>query len=116
MAAIAAVSRLAVCGDEIIVNDDSYGGTYRLMSQVATQMGIKVTYIDMAGHEGTKTLKKSISSKTRLVMIESPTNPLQKICNIRELSAICHANNHSIGTLLSIDNTILSLFSADHWK
>jgi O-acetylhomoserine/O-acetylserine sulfhydrylase-like pyridoxal-dependent enzyme len=49
MAAIAAISRLACAGDEVIVNDDSYGGTYRVMSKVATRMGILVKYINMAG-------------------------------------------------------------------
>ena len=53
MAAISAVSRLAQAGDEIIVNDDSYGGTYRLMSSVATRHGIKVTYLNMSGERGT---------------------------------------------------------------
>ena len=44
----------------------------------------------------------------RLVMIESPTNPMQRICNIRELANVCHGNGHSEGTLLSIDNTMMS--------
>lgn len=52
MAAISAVVRLAQAGDEVIVNDDSYGGTYRLMSSVATRHGIKVTYINMSGDQG----------------------------------------------------------------
>jgi cystathionine beta-lyase len=41
-------------------------------------------------------------------MIESPTNPIQRICNIRELAQVCHSNNHPLGTLLSIDNTMMS--------
>jgi len=108
MAAIAAVSRLVRNGEEIIVNDDSYGGTYRIMSKIAVRQGIKVTYVDLSGSEGVKNLQNAISSATRLVMIESPTNPLQRICDIRGLAAICRANNHPIRTLLSIDNTMMS--------
>ena len=108
MAALAAVTRLVQCGEEVIVNDDSYGGTYRLMSKVATRHGIKVRYINMAGPEGPKELKQAISSTTKLVMIESPTNPMQRICDVRALAKICHENNHPTGTLLSIDNTMMS--------
>lgn len=108
MAAIAAVSRLVQQGEEIIVNDDSYGGTYRIMSKIAVRQGIKITYINMAGAEGPANLKAAISNITRLVMIESPTNPMQRICDIRRLSEVCHANGHPSGTLLSIDNTMMS--------
>lgn len=108
MAAIAAVTRLAGLGDEVIVNDDSYGGTYRLMAKVATQQGIEVTYVNLAGKEGPKNLLEKISSKTRLVMIESPTNPNQRICDIRKLAEICHSTKHPKGTLLFIDNTMMS--------
>ena len=108
MAALSAVTRLAAAGDEIIVNDDSYGGTYRLMSKVAARQGIKVKYVNMAGKAGPANLEAAISPITKLVMIESPTNPMQRICNIRSLANICHANGHPAGTLLSIDNTMMS--------
>ena len=108
MAALSAVTRLVKSGDEVIVNDDSYGGTYRLMSKVASRQGIRVRYVNMAGKAGPSRLADAINASTRLVMIESPTNPMQRICNIRELSNICHANDHEEGTLLSIDNTMMS--------
>ena len=108
MSALAAVTRLVQAGEEIIVNDDSYGGTYRLMSKVASRQGIRVRYINMSGKAGPSNLHNAINSSTKLVMIESPTNPMQRICNIKELARICHANNHSTGTLLSIDNTMMS--------
>ena len=108
MSAIAAVSRLVDGGDEVIVNDDSYGGTYRLMSRIATRQGIRVRYVNMAGKGGPANLEAAINESTRLVMIESPTNPMQRICNIRALADICHANKHRTGTLLSIDNTMMS--------
>lgn len=108
MSALAAVTRLVQVGEEIIVNDDSYGGTYRLMSKIATRQGVRVRYINMAGKVGPSNLQHAINSSTKLVMIESPTNPMQRICNIRELARICHANDHPKGTLLSIDNTMMS--------
>ena len=108
MAALSAVTRLVTSGDEVIVNDDSYGGTYRLMSKVASRQGIRVRYVNMAGKAGPSNLAQAINSSTRLVMIESPTNPMQRICNIEELARICHANDHKEGTLLSIDNTMMS--------
>jgi cystathionine beta-lyase len=108
MAALTAVTRLIQAGEEVIVNDDSYGGTYRLMSKVATRQGIKVRYIDMSGKAGPANLQAAINPLVKMVMIESPTNPMQRICNIRELAKICHANDHPTGTLLSIDNTMMS--------
>jgi cystathionine beta-lyase len=122
MAAIAAVSRLVKAGEEILVNDDSYGGTYRIMSKIATRQGIIIKYINMSGPQGPNTLQGEISDKTKLVMIESPTNPIQRICDIRALASICHSNLLSDGgfTFLSIDNTMMSpalsrplLFGAD---
>ena len=108
MAALAAVVKLAKNGEEIIANDDSYGGTYRLLSQICVSLGVIVTYIDMSSEGGPQALKDAISAKTKLVMIESPTNPIHRVCNIRELAKICHENNHPGGTLLSIDNTMMS--------
>jgi cystathionine beta-lyase len=108
MAAITAVTRVVKAAEEVIVNDDSYGGTYRLMSKVATQHGIRVRYVNMAGRCGPQNLKEALTSDTRLVMIESPTNPMQRICDIRALAKVCHANDHVHGTLLSIDNTMMS--------
>lgn len=62
----------------------------------------------MAGKAGPANLQQAISPATKLVMIESPTNPMQRICNISDLARICHANAHASGTLLSIDNTMMS--------
>lgn len=108
MSALTTVVKLAKSGEEIIANDDSYGGTYRLLSKICTRLGVIVTYIDLSGPNGPETLRKSITPRTKLVMIESPTNPIHRICNIRELSKVCHSNNHPEGTLLSIDNTMMS--------
>jgi len=65
MAALAAVTRLLAAGDEVIVNDDSYGGTYRLMSKVCSRQGIKVKYVNMTGKAGPACLEAEISPATR---------------------------------------------------
>ena len=104
MAALSAVARLARQGEEIILNDDSYGGTYRLLSKVAGRQGINIRYVDMSGDSGPANLRTVITDKTKLVMIESPTNPMQRICNIKDIATICH----QFSALLSVDNTMMS--------
>ena len=66
MAALTTIGKLACMGDEIIVNDDSYGGTYRLMSKVCSRQGIKVTYVNLSGKEGPSILQAVINSQTRI--------------------------------------------------
>lgn len=104
MAALSAVSRLAHAGDEIVLSDDSYGGTYRLLSKVATKNGVGVKYVDLSGVDGPKNLAAALTDKTKLVMMESPTNPMQRICNIKALAEAAH----TVGALLSVDNTMMS--------
>lgn len=104
MAALSAVSRLAQAGDEIVLSDDSYGGTYRLLSKVASKHGVTVKYVDMSGEDGPKNVLSVLSERTKLVMMESPTNPMQRICDIQRLAEAAH----SVGALLSIDNTMMS--------
>ncbi|KAJ0412290.1 hypothetical protein ATCC90586_009480 [Pythium insidiosum] len=104
MAALSAVTRLAHAGDEIVLSDDSYGGTYRLLSKVAAKNGVVIKYADFSGEQGPKNLAAVVSDKTKLVMMESPTNPMQRICDIRRLAEVAH----SVGALLSIDNTMMS--------
>ena len=67
----------------IMTSNNSYGGTYRLMSKVATKQGIHVKYVNMAGSDGPANLAAAITPITRIVMIESPTNPMQRICDIK---------------------------------
>lgn len=78
------------------------------MSNIATRHGILIKYINLAGRDGPSVLRENISSKTKLVMIESPTNPMQRICDIQKLADICRSNNHPTKTFLSIDNTMMS--------
>uniref|UniRef100_A0A7S3JYY9 cysteine-S-conjugate beta-lyase n=1 Tax=Aureoumbra lagunensis TaxID=44058 RepID=A0A7S3JYY9_9STRA len=104
MAALAAVTRLCKAGDEILLSDDSYGGTYRLLAKVCGKMGINTKYVAMDGHDGPARLEAAMSKNTKLVMVESPTNPMQRVCDLRALSKVCKKQ----GALLEVDNTLMS--------
>lgn len=101
LAAIDAVLKLLSAGDEIIAVDDIYGGAYRLFTHVYEKLGVKVHYVDTTDAENVANV---ISSKTKLVWIESPTNPTLKVSDIQEISKIAK----SVNALLVVDNTFAS--------
>lgn len=101
MAAITAVSRLLENGDEIIASDDLYGGSVRLLEQILPRQGISVRYVDTTDLSAVAT---EFTSKTKLVLVETPTNPLMRISDIAELARIAHDRD----ALLAVDNTMLS--------
>lgn len=99
MAAIDAVLRATLQpGDEVIAVADLYGGAYRLLAKVMEPAGIKVTFADLTQ---TDNLKQLISSQTKLLWLESPTNPLLNLVDIQALSEIAH----QYGVLVAVDNT-----------
>jgi cystathionine beta-lyase len=91
MAAIMAVTRFAKAGQEVVLSDDSYGGTYRLLAQVASQHNIPTKFVDLSGRKGAARLAAAMTIHTALVMCESPTNPMMRICDISVLAATAHA-------------------------
>ncbi|MEZ4795609.1 MAG: PLP-dependent aspartate aminotransferase family protein [Flavobacteriaceae bacterium] len=101
LAAIDSVLKLLSAGDEIIAVDDIYGGAYRLFTHVYEKLGVKVHYVDTTDAEN---VADKISSKTKLVWIESPTNPTLKVSDIQEISKI----TKSVNALLVVDNTFAS--------
>ncbi|WP_274475137.1 trans-sulfuration enzyme family protein [Mangrovimonas aestuarii] len=101
LAAIDAVLKLLSSGDEIIAVDDIYGGAYRLFTHVYEKLGVKVNYVDTTDADN---VAHAISSKTKLIWIESPTNPTLKVSNIEKISKIAK----SVGALLVVDNTFAS--------
>jgi len=101
LAAIDSVLKLLSAGDEIIAVDDIYGGAYRLFTNVYEKLGIKVHYVDTTDAEN---IANKISSRTKLVWIESPTNPTLKVSDIQEISKI----TKSVNALLVVDNTFAS--------
>ena len=101
MAAISAVCRLAKSGEEIIAGDDLYGGTIRLLEKVLPQQGISVRYVNTSDKDE---VQHAINNRTKLILIETPTNPLLRVADIGALAEIAHAND----VLLAVDNTMLS--------
>ena len=90
-------------GDEIVIPVDVYGGTYRLLNKVFQPQGCVVRQVDVADH---RTLAAALTSRTRLVWIESPTNPRLLVYDIAAIAAATHA----AGALLVVDNTFASPF------
>ena len=101
MAAITALCTMMKSGDHVVCSDNVYGGTGRLFDHVLTNYGLTFTYVDSSAAEN---IAKAITPATKLVHIETPTNPMMSITDIGAVSRICHAN----GVELSVDNTFLS--------
>lgn len=98
--AIHLVFELLCSGDHIIVAEDLYGGTHRLLN-ILHQKNISVSYVDATEAHNIST---AIQANTKMVLIETPSNPLQKIVNLAQTSEICKKNN----LLLAMDNSLLS--------
>jgi cystathionine beta-lyase len=98
LAAIDAVLKLLKPGDEVISTNDLYGGTYRLFTKVYEDFGIKFHFINM---EEASSIENYVNSRTKLIWIETPTNPMMNIIDIKVTAEI--SKKHSI--LFAIDNT-----------
>ncbi|MEJ7626731.1 MAG: cystathionine gamma-synthase [Ferruginibacter sp.] len=101
VAATDAVIKLLSPGDEVIAANDMYGGTYRLFSKIFEKFGIKFIYVDTTN---TNNISSAISNNTKLIWIETPTNPLMNITDIAAVAKIAAAS----GALLCVDNTFAS--------
>jgi cystathionine beta-lyase/cystathionine gamma-synthase len=101
VAATDAVIKLLAPGDEVICANDMYGGTYRLFTKVFEKFGIRFIYTNTTDAEN---VKKAVTANTKLIWIETPTNPLMNVSDIAAISAIAKANN----ILLAVDNTFAS--------
>lgn len=98
LAAIDAVLKLMKPGDEVISTNDLYGGTYRLFTKIYEDFGIKFYFVGM--HNADK-IESYITSKTKLIWVETPTNPMMNIIDIKAISKISKKHN----LLLAVDNT-----------
>ena len=98
LAATDCLLRLFKSGDEVIAMDDLYGGTYRLFTRLYKDSGIKFHFVDMTDLEKLQSL---INENTKLVWVETPTNPLMKLADIEEIAKITKAKN----ILFAVDNT-----------
>jgi cystathionine beta-lyase/cystathionine gamma-synthase len=101
MAAITALCTMMKSGDHVVCSDNVYGGTARLFDKVLANYGLTFTYVDTTDAEA---VRAAIRPETKLVHIETPTNPMMSVTDIRAVADICHAK----GVELSVDNTFLS--------
>ncbi|OJJ95898.1 hypothetical protein ASPACDRAFT_126179 [Aspergillus aculeatus ATCC 16872] len=103
MAALDVITRLLRPGDEVVTGDDLYGGTNRLLKYLSTNGGIIVHHVDTTDPEK---VREVLTSKTAMVLLETPTNPLIKIVDIPQIAAAAHEANPNC--LVSVDNTMMS--------
>jgi cystathionine gamma-lyase len=107
MAATSAVLNLLSAGDHVVVTDDLYGGTYRLFSRVLSRYGLEFTYVDMADVDA---VRAAVKPNTKMFWIETPTNPLLKLIDIRAISDMRTAlrGAQADKAIVVVDNTFAS--------
>jgi len=88
-------------GDHVVSNDDVYGGTFRIFDKIMQPLGIEASFVDLREPE---TLEAALTPRTRLVWLESPSNPLLRLIDIRRAGELCRAR----GIVLAVDNTFAS--------
>ena len=103
LAAIDAVIKLLKMGDEVISTNDLYGGSYRIFTQVFAQFGIHFKFVPM---NNVKAIEAAITTNTKLIWVETPTNPMMNIIDIAAVSEVAKKNN----VLLAVDNTFATPF------
>ena len=101
MAAINAIVTLLKTGDHVVCGNDLYGGTPRLFNQVMTGFGLEFSYVDTSD---TDKVESAIRKNTRMVYVETPTNPLMRLSDLAAISAICRRKK----VWLVVDNTFMS--------
>jgi len=101
MAAIHAIASLLKVGDHVVCGDDLYGGTPRLFNQVLTNFGLEFSYVDTSDADS---VERAIRKNTRMVHVETPTNPLMRLSDLPAISQICRRKKVE----LVVDNTFMS--------
>ncbi len=101
LASIQAVLGLVKSGDHLVVSDNVYGGTYRIMELIYKDYGIEFSWVDTSD---TKNIENAIKKNTKIVYIETPTNPMLSLTDIQAVAKICKAHNH----ICVVDNTFMT--------
>ena len=101
MAAINAVATMLKAGDHVVAGHNLYGGTPRLFNQVLVNFGLTFTYVDTAD---VNNVERAFQKNTRLAFLETPTNPLMQLCDLRAISEFSHRH----GVEVVVDNTFMS--------
>ncbi len=102
LAATSTVLQLLSAGDHVLAGDDLYGGSFRLFDKVYRRLGLSFSYVDPVG--GAAAFAAAMQPNTKLVWLESPTNPLLKLCDIAAVAEVCKSR----GVLLAVDNTFMT--------
>lgn len=105
LAATDTLAKLLSAGDHVVSGEGVYGGTYRLFSQVTARQGVEFSFVDASDPEAIRAAVRP--GKTRLLHLETPTNPMMTLTDLAEAAAIAH----EAGALLSVDNTFASPYN-----
>lgn len=101
LAAMDAVLKLLKPGDQVVSTDDLYGGSYRLFTKIFEDFGIRFHFVNMSNVDN---VEAAINKNTRMVWVETPTNPMMNVIDIKAVSVLCKSND----VLLAVDNTFAS--------
>jgi cystathionine gamma-lyase/cystathionine beta-lyase/cystathionine gamma-lyase/homocysteine desulfhydrase len=101
MAAITAISTFVKAGDHVVCSNMTYGGTYRYYTKILARYGVEFTFVDTANDEE---VRRAFRPNTKMLHLESPTNPTLRLCDIAKLSAFAHEK----GAMVVVDNTFCS--------
>jgi cystathionine beta-lyase/cystathionine gamma-synthase len=101
MAAITAVSTFVQAGDHVVCSNLTYGGTYRYFTKIQARYGVEFTFVDTAKENA---VREAMRPNTKLLFLETPTNPMMTLCDIPLLSRLAHER----GALVAVDNTFAS--------
>jgi cystathionine gamma-lyase/cystathionine beta-lyase/cystathionine gamma-lyase/homocysteine desulfhydrase len=101
MAAIGAIATMLQSGDHVVVTDNTYGGTFRLFDKVLTRYGLSFSYVDTSS---LRLVEEAMRPETRMVFIETPTNPVMRLTDLAATSAVAHSR----GATVVVDNTFAS--------
>src|SRR6185436_12725095 len=101
MAAIGAIATMLKAGDHVVVSDNTYGGTFRLFDKVLTRYDLTFTYVDTSRLDD---VERAMTAATRMLFVETPTNPVMRITDLRAAADLAHRHN----VRLVVDNTFAS--------
>ncbi|MBI4540442.1 MAG: PLP-dependent transferase [Gemmatimonadetes bacterium] len=104
LAAIEAVTKRLSSGDHVVSEENVYGGTHRMFTQVLARLGLEFTFVDTRDPD---LIANAMRPNTRLVLLETPTNPMMRLCDIQGATEIAH----EAGALLCVDNTFASPYN-----
>ncbi len=101
MAAITAISTFVKAGEHVVCSNMTYGGTFRYFTKIQARYGVEFTFVDTSNEDE---VRRAFRPNTRLLHLESPTNPTMRLCDIARLSALAHER----GAIVVVDNTFCS--------